>query len=1135
MHRNDPLQDTDGARPQDWYAEALADVRHLLHPVEANVREALLYPVLKRVLGFNDSEVRMEAADTRAGKRPDYVCIRAGGSTAAVILEAKSVGVNLTERTGNSAYSSTPVGQLRGYLNKHRLAVQGTWGVVSNGVDWIVVKKDDDKIPATAMGHPVQATTLSQVTKVLAPIRASLTGEPERRTDEADWFELLCGNQTPRQFIRELTDNAVRETSGVAWARVGASSTSPDVFAPPPIFLVCLSSSFPDGRLTHDDIADELPSEITECSAIGVAFTDHKSTRHARGFVWNGEIKATALVDVSMPGSRAQRQVEGLAECCTRNDIEAAVKVLETERLHSLFYEQLGEWVSGAGCGINELRHLIRVLFVWLLQVRGVVPEHALWDSSDDLGALQPGALHRHILWLMDDVLAKPNHSRPDGVNDRQTHLLETVPFLNGSLFAPLLPSDQTREFTNEQYAHKNIGLFSILGRYDWTLTDRSGYATESAIDPSLLGDIFERLILDTIKRDQDQGDGSGYGQREGKMPGGTYYTPQDLADEMVTDALAGWTEREIRDDVDLQALFHPVPKRRTWKALRPKQVEDILAALQDVSILDPCCGSGAFVVAVLQALCRAHRRLHAIGGPSADVFPAYRVLERAIERNVCAMDIHPLAVLITRLRVFVALMDVCSDPSKAQPLPNLDTRIVAANTLGTQVGGTFDVAEYSPQAEKLLGDLGAAREAWTTAHTRSEKTDVIEWESGVRRYLRELLLNWGDNSALDWLTHDILYPASPAMNVDPRLGFPKTDGWDVVVGNPPYGRPDAATAKSARNAGYAGIADCFLLFVEAALSLVKRDGCVVLIVPNLLAAGRKLGPKKVRCEIDRFCERVDIRTYDCRPSTVFPDLPWIGEGKQNTTRPSIVRLLVRTTPSEIGVAEIYSRGIIRMRSAERASVLNRRDPAIKQVVVRIGAQGDVWPQAPTKELASLLQVMHGAGRGAEGKPVVIPGMPRYFITALPPGRVTGSRHAFTVPAECEWAWIGLYNSRLFMAYWLMMAVMPDVTAGLFREVARPEGWNNAELLSQTESTARRLDDADLIEKCRTKTNKALTGDLPKNCNFRSHLDGRLIIDRLDSLLLRAYGISSHATLDQLKTICKVQGSAHDLWMRPTD
>lgn len=832
----------------------------------------------------------------------------------------------------------------------------------------------------------------------------------------------------------------------------------------------------------------------------------------------NRTLYSTALVDVHLPGSRAAAQVGELANCFTSSSVQGALTALSAEPLQRKFFEDISGWFLKTGQGRNELRHLIRVMFVWLLQLRGLVPDNALWNPGVNWQTKPQRYVHNHLEWLFDSVLAVPTVDRASEKCAWREELRGSVPFLNGSMFTPLSMEEKPEGLDNAMYLDINTGLFSILGRYDWTLNDHTGYSTESAIDSSMLGDLFEKFVLIT---DGPKIEPGGYF----KMPGGTYYTPQDIADEMVADALSGWVRKMGVWD-GLRELFHPAPAQATWNAWNEQRTQKVWAAISRVTVLDPCCGSGAFTVAILQALWRARKRLSDTG------YVALGRMEDIIERQLFAIDIHPLAVVIARFRLLIALVDervrsLTEEKHVCAPLPNLETRHIVANTLSINLSNQGIIGRE--ELEKGLADLSAIREMWTSAHTLEEKQWVIRRDQEAREAIR---LNVVENGLVlfdtdfSWLERSFLSTSTKPAEVDVRFLFPAHKGWDIVIGNPPYQRPNPTDKKLGRALDYAGSsANLYLMFIEAGLEVLRPEGCLTLIVPHSIVFRRQSAYTAVRKKIVLKASRIDIRTYDNGPQPAFPGLEWLKQrrGATNRQRVTILRVIAGTPSEKIAPPKIYSRGIIRLSAETRLHALRARGNLQINPV-----WNDQWTQAPTPELAALLAAMKSSKTDVSvGRPVTISKTAMYFITCLPEEYLNHQgRTKFYLPdGEFFWPWVGLYNSHLFVAYWLMVGDAFHVTAQVYQSVAQPSGWKNLDLLRETGSVMKELANPNIIAACRKDFNRQ--GKVFPNCDFHTHEQSQALIARLDKLLIRAYGLTEEPLLEQMRTIRT--GSAHEI------
>ena len=1116
----------------DWYAEALAEFEAKDAVTEADVSTRLIRPVLIRILGFTESDISAEASrHPPAGRRvhPDFICTRDGMGTAIAIVEVENLAVNLTRRQ-DPQWRSSPIGQLHGYLSQHPQSVVGTWGIVTNGVHWVIHRRDAEDISPHEMTPPACAKTEKDVRKLLKHVIKAATSirlifpPPQRQT--ARWLDAIASCTTPNNFLQSVNPKQpVRKETSWSYQEVPPALSAAERLERPSL-VACMAADHPDGYLSPSDIAQEL-GPLSEAETItGVAYIDDpESGRRCRGFVLQDDsLRTTALIDPALPGPRAQRQFEALASGKTKQALDA----LSAVPLHRRFHEEVGQWFARTEGGRNDLHHLIRVMFAWLLQERGVLPNDALWRP----GTVPDGplAVHEHITWLFSQVLATPHGNREsEHHDDWRSELVNTVPFLNGSLFSERPDDEIPTALQNPMYLGRD-GLLSILGRYDWTLSDRTGNASETAIDPAMLGESSEQLVLRT--------DGVRIESRGNrKMPGGAYYTPQDLVEEMTADALGEWLCRRIStlEHTAARILVLPsVPARPAWKEWPRTVKEAVTKQLKAVTVFDPCCGSGAFTIAMLQALWRAKERL------SSKHLPV-REMEHIVENQLHAADIHPTAVLITRLRLFVALMDAQCRSSvatheTASPLPNLETRCMAVNALCMELNGQEC---FGGQAwDDAMDDVRSAREMWTVAHHPDEKADAIRMENEARERVKNLGSGWGIADDLGWLDGDFLSSTAPPAMHDVRKLFPapKT-GWDIVIGNPPYQRPDEADRLRGKQLGYAGYAaNLYLMFIEAALHVVHpHGGCLTLVVPHSIVFHRNAAFQTVRRRIEAAAERIRIRTYDNTPQPAFPRLPWLkGNQSANTNRQraTVMTVLMGRPAPPRGQSVVHSTGLIRVGTRSRATDI--RATALGQPQPAHAVQ---WTQAPTPELASLLSAMHlnthpnrpaAHARNARSRIATFPRTAMYYITCLPENIVDNPRRRdwHLLDDRLFWPWIGLYNSRLFHPHWLMIGDAFDVTRHEISSVRAPPGWHDEEIRAETERLARHLIDETTIRQCTTTIK--MQGKLFPSVNFhREGTDGPKLIRQLDAILLDAYGLPEIPLTRQMEIIRT--GSAHRL------
>ena len=521
-----------------------------------------------------------------------------------------------------------------------------------------------------------------------------------------------------------------------------------------------------------------------------------------------------------------------------------------------------------------------------------------------------------HTFWRHERLLRDP---------EAFAELLRAIPFLNGGLFeclddrVPRGKSSFTDEiridgfsndpkkqpklpnflfFGKDQFAdlasaygdstrkHERVRpLLAILQRYNFTLTESTPLDQEVALDPELLGHVFENLL-------------AAYNPETGtvaRKATGSFYTPRVGVDWMVDQALIVYFGKAL-DRVGKAAksghnerLQRLLSWEETGHDFSAKEVESLIDAIDQLKALDPACGSGAFPMGLLQKLVHVLRKLdpenkgwrrrqqvaiETIESSTARE-EALRAIERAfardnddygrklflIENCLYGVDIQPIACQIAKLRFFISLIcDQTIDPNEPNygilPLPNLETKIVAANTLlGLQRG---QLLLGSDKVRKLERDLQQVRHDYFTARSYRNKKALRARDKELCAELATALTDSGECSPYDskrlaeWNPYDT---NTHAQFFDPAwmFGLPaaKDAGgvFHIVIGNPPYVRQEElknqtvfgsdGKPRSLKDAlkdqyeCYTGTADLYVYFFERSLQLLTIGGVLSFITSN--------------------------------------------------------------------------------------------------------------------------------------------------------------------------------------------------------------------------------------------------------------------------------------------------------------
>ncbi len=505
------------------------------------------------------------------------------------------------------------------------------------------------------------------------------------------------------------------------------------------------------------------------------------------------------------------------------------------------------------------------------------------------------------------------------------------VPFLNGGLFECL---DRTEEGTNRKLyldgfsrnrkKRANIpnhlffgsehdedlsdaygdnkrkkervrGLLHILNAYKFTIVENTPVDQEIALDPELLGKVFENLLASYNEETKTTA----------RKQTGSFYTPRPIVEYMVDESLtAHLTGALVRDGmsendakVGLDILFAYTERQHPFT---DRETATLLDAIHTCKILDPACGSGAFpmgmlhkLVYIIHKLDPDNARWKQIQIDAAGKIPDFSARDAAIEaierdfadneddygrklylieNCLFGVDIQPIAIQISKLRFFISLVcDQRTNRNKREnhgirPLPNLETKFVAANALfGLKMEKQFEMFA-SPKVKALESELQRVRHDHFAATTRQRKLVLQARDRELREALAKELEQgtFGDSESsrklAAWNPYD---PQQSAEFFEPLWMFDQSlsDGFDILVGNPPYvsverfsGTPVQAKWQETFTT-YAARGDVYCFFYERGIELLRNGGTLVYITSNKwMRAGygknlRELFIKKARID----------------------------------------------------------------------------------------------------------------------------------------------------------------------------------------------------------------------------------------------------------------------------------------------
>lgn len=415
-------------------------------------------------------------------------------------------------------------------------------------------------------------------------------------------------------------------------------------------------------------------------------------------------------------------------------------------------------------------------------------------------------------------------------------------------------------------------GIIDILKRYNFTIEENTPLDQEVSLDPELLGKAFENLLASYNPETKTSA----------RKQTGSFYTPREIVQYMVDESLVAHLKRVCGDELEPQ--YRSLLSYSTEEAtLTKEQRQAIMQALYNCRVLDPACGSGAFPMGVLQQMVHVLRQLdptnemwkdfmidlaieesrvaYSADGEEerkarlADIEesfdksindPDYARKLYLIEHCIYGVDIQPIAVQISKLRFFISLV-VDQKPTDdavhnfgIRPLPNLESKFVAANTLipvdydASLFESTDEIISMKEQLKELNHQIFLAKR---NIDKQRLKTKITETRKALAKAIEETgFVNPGAAQQLaDW---DMFEQNTSSSFFDAEWMFSVKGGFDIVIANPPYisSKDLNLSIKSRYKLLYKTAEkqfDIYSVFIEKGLNLLCQNGVTSYIVPD--------------------------------------------------------------------------------------------------------------------------------------------------------------------------------------------------------------------------------------------------------------------------------------------------------------
>jgi hypothetical protein len=524
-----------------------------------------------------------------------------------------------------------------------------------------------------------------------------------------------------------------------------------------------------------------------------------------------------------------------------------------TKRFFRTLQAVIGELADSLGGGVSRaearelaLLYISRLIFLCFLEAKGWLNgDFGFLSNGYSRCISEGGSYQKRILeplffgTLNTAVRARSPRARKFG----------RIPFLNGGLFGRSHLETRRRDsvFADEAFGN---AYGSLLSRYRFSAREDSSDWSEASIDPEMLGKAFEALMAS--------------GERK---TSGAFYTPQTLVEEVV--------------DRALDSVFPQIIQREATAA-----DDQTFDRLQNLRVLDPACGSGAFLVHVLERVAFLRIQLGEVGSIA-------EVRRLVLMTSIFGVDLNPMAVWLCELRLWLSIVIESAevDPMDVAPLPNLDRHIRVGDSLA---GGAFDNKVRFAGGRKLtslrnryMRACGPRKRTLARAMDRDERDaaiNVLRRETARLTAIRQELLIavrardlFGARRHIDRNTRTLLAEVRSRIGDmtrrEARLRYgaalpfsfaahfsdvAAAGGFDLVIGNPPWVRIhqiaessrerlrnefevyrraawESGAAAAGAGRGFAAQVDMAALFVERSCGLLRAGATMALLLPSKL------------------------------------------------------------------------------------------------------------------------------------------------------------------------------------------------------------------------------------------------------------------------------------------------------------
>ena len=495
------------------------------------------------------------------------------------------------------------------------------------------------------------------------------------------------------------------------------------------------------------------------------------------------------------------------------------------ERVTEKFYEEyeaVFDKVEGMITGVTGDKRMFtqrlfnRLMFIQFLSKKrwlrfgadnsGTDYLRALWEGRDQTVSFYTA----HLCPLFFAALNNPHIHRDLGTDSVLRSRIGRVPYLNGGLF-----QKSEDEGCGESIPDRAFDLIinHLFSKFNFTVHESTPLEIEVAVDPEMLGKVFEELVT-------------------GRHESGSYYTQRPVVAFMCKEALKRFL-----------GGYEALVDRHDASGVSVPQAKDLLRRLAEVKIVDLACGSGAYLLGMLQELFALNRILDT-RAEQASARDDYKRKLDIIRNNIYGVDLDDFAVQIARLRLWLSLA-VEYNGEVPEPLPNLDFKVEQGDSLSApdpQGGPTADIFR-----QKDIEEFSVKKAQYADPYYKGDKKKLKE----DIKTLRDGIAAWAHPNetvqGFDWRVEfaEVFEPQEPiadlggAMNLGGTLAeAPRPGGFDIALQNPPYVRQELIGANKSHlqklySEAVEGKSDLYCYFYMRSLQLLRPGGIQIFICSN--------------------------------------------------------------------------------------------------------------------------------------------------------------------------------------------------------------------------------------------------------------------------------------------------------------